>query len=73
MRPVRRQAAKYQTRKETDMGEKLRKMVMKRKGLCDLVVGATRVQGPEIGCSHAGEEVGAIRPAFALRRRNSNY
>ncbi len=31
------------------MGEKLRKMVMKRKGLCELVVGATRVQGPEIG------------------------
>ena len=31
------------------MGLKLRKMVMKRKGLCDLVVGATKVQGPEIG------------------------
>ncbi len=33
------------------MGEKLRTMVMKRKALCELVVGATRVQGPEIGGS----------------------
>ncbi len=33
------------------MGEKLRTMVMKRKALCDLVVGATTVQGPEIGGS----------------------
>ncbi len=31
------------------MGQKLRKMVMKRAVLCDLVVGATQVQGPEIG------------------------
>ncbi len=33
------------------MGKKLKKMVMKRKGLCDFVVGATKVQGPEIGRS----------------------
>ncbi len=33
------------------MGQKLRKMVMKRKGLCDLVVGATRVQGPGVADS----------------------
>jgi hypothetical protein len=33
------------------MGEKLRRMVMRRKALCDLVVGATRVQGLEIGGS----------------------
>ena len=33
------------------MGERLRTMVMKRKALCDLVVGATRIQGPEIGGS----------------------
>ncbi len=31
------------------MGQKLRKMVMYRKGLCDFVVGATKVQGPETG------------------------
>ncbi len=33
------------------MGQKLRTMVMKRKALCDLVVGATRVQGPGVGGS----------------------
>ncbi len=33
------------------MGKKLKKMVMKRKGLCDFVVGAAKVQGPEIGGS----------------------
>ncbi len=33
------------------MGQKLRKMVMKRKALCDLVVGATRIQGPGVGTS----------------------
>ncbi len=33
------------------MGQKLRKMVMKRKALCDLVVGATRIQGPGVGAS----------------------
>lgn len=33
------------------MGQKLRTMVMKRKALCDLVVGATRVQGPGVGDS----------------------
>ena len=31
------------------MGQKLRTMVMKRAGLCDLVAGAAKVQGPEIG------------------------
>ncbi len=31
------------------MGQKLRKMVMKRAALCDLVVGAARVQGPGVG------------------------
>ncbi len=31
------------------MKTRLKKMVMKRKGLCDLVVGAARVQGPAIG------------------------
>ena len=31
------------------MGQKLRKMVMQRAALCDLVVGAIQVQGPEIG------------------------
>ncbi len=31
------------------MAQKLRKMVMKRAKLCDQVVGAARVQGPEIG------------------------
>ena len=30
------------------MGQKLRKMVMKRAALCDLVAGAARIQGPEI-------------------------
>ncbi len=33
------------------MGQKLRTMVMKRKALCDLVVGATKVQGPGVGGS----------------------
>ena len=33
------------------MGLKLRTMVMKRKALCDLVVGATRVQGQGVGDS----------------------
>ncbi len=33
------------------MGQKLRTMVMKRKALCDLVVGATRIQGPGVGGS----------------------
>ncbi len=33
------------------MAERLRTMVMRRKALCDLVVGATKVQGPEIGGS----------------------
>ncbi len=33
------------------MGKKLKKMVMKRKGLCDFVVSAAMVQGPEIGGS----------------------
>ncbi len=33
------------------MGLKLRTMVMKRKTLCDLVVGATKVQGPGVGDS----------------------
>ena len=31
------------------MGQKLRKMVMKRAALCDLVTGAARIQGPELG------------------------
>ena len=31
------------------MGQKLRKMVLKRAALSDLVVGAAQVQGPEIG------------------------
>ncbi len=33
------------------MGLKLRTMVMKRKALCDLVVGATKIQGPGVGDS----------------------
>ena len=33
------------------MGQKLRMMVMKRKALCDLVVGATKIQGPGVGDS----------------------
>ncbi len=33
------------------MGKKLKRMVMRRKGLCDFVVGAARVQGPVIGRS----------------------
>ncbi len=33
------------------MGQKLRTMVMKRKALCDLVVGATKIQGAVIGGS----------------------
>ena len=31
------------------MGQRLRTMVMKRAGLCDLVAGAAKIQGPEIG------------------------
>ncbi len=48
------------------MGQKLRKMVMKRAALCDLVLGAVQVQGPGIGgklgeylspALHEGEEL----------------